>query len=294
MINVIWYNAARGNWDSGLLCSIFDKHPDLFPQHNDKKLLFCKRAIIIVVGRPEVVPLREYLNSFDSGIVILTSEEDSYFDWKAAVPPYLEVWTQYYSANKSEIKERLLLGAPNRIKDYKINTNLPKKYLWSFVGQVQNPFRQACVEAAKKIPDGYLHIAGAFGGQVNGVDYQEYLDIMCQSKFVLCPAGSMSADSFRVYEAMECGAIPIADIRAPRDPENFNYWTDISIYCRLIQVTGWNDKFVSWLINQGAESYLNETKPENIGLTQIQSRNYWWNQYKNVLEQKLISIANEN
>jgi hypothetical protein len=276
MINVIWYKACRGNWDSGLLCAIFEAHPDKFLQINTKSPWYCDRAIVIVTGCPEVEELRRYLDTIHEGIVILTSEEDSFFNWNDAIPKRFEIWTQYFSFNKQAIKERLLLGTPNRIKDYKINTHLSKKYLWSFVGQVQNPFREQCVEVLKNIPDGFVHIAGGFGGQGDGIEYQEYLDIMCQSVFVFCPAGSMCVDSFRLYEAMECGAIPITDRRAPRDPEDFNYWIEVYPANKLITVNSWSALGYSLL-----DIYDGKISPSN----------QWWIDYKNELTQKLLHVA---
>ncbi len=276
MINVIWYDGMRGSWDHGLLQSIFDKHPDKFIQHNVKSEPYTgEKAIVIVVGNPDPIPLRAYLQRIWSGVVIFVSDEDSRFVWKYAMPPHLEAWTQYYSPNKSEIKERILLGAPNRIKDYKINSH-PKKYVWSFVGQVQNPSRQRCVEVLKTMPDGFLHIAGAFGGQENGIEYQEYLDIMCQSMFVICPGGSMSVDSFRVYEAMECNAIPITEKRAPRDANDFDYWDSVHSSNDMIILDSWNE------LPGIVEMYDGNNE---------QIRNLWWTYYKTNLENKLLALC---
>lgn len=283
MIPVIWYKACRGNWDHGVLLSIFEKHPEEFPQFNTNSQLSCfsSKAIVIVAGKPDVDELRDYLQNMfgpKGGIVILTSEEDAYFEWEKAIPSKFEIWTQYYSpSTKMDIKTRLLLGAPLRIRDYKIN-NLPKKYRWSFVGQVQNPFREECVKVLKTMANGYLREVEMFGGHgKNGMDYQEYLDIMCQSEYVICPAGSMCVDSFRVYEAMECGAIPVTDVRAPRDPEGFDYWHEVYPQNRLITVLDWN--------------WLPEMLPHHTLTADV--RNTWWNfRYKPELERKLLEYAN--
>lgn len=279
MIDCVWYNRQRGSWDHGLLQEIFRKNPQHFLEWNLERNPILPRAIVIVVGKPDVKELREYLSKMTSGIVILTSEEDAYFDWKAAIPKHLEVWTQYYSSStKSEIKERLLLGAPNRLKNYKINKHLPKKYLWSFVGQVQNPFRQQCVDVLKTLPDGYLQICSMFGGEgENGMEYQEYLDIMCQSHYVICPAGSMCVDSFRLYEAIECGAIPITDVRAPRDPEGFDYWKEVFPEMDVLYKATPNWK-------EALELMPHMTLDADFF-------EYWWNEYKQELEEKLIRYA---
>jgi len=270
-MKVIWYNGQKGYWDHGLLMTIFDKHPELFDQHEQN--IYINRAIVIVAGRPDVMQLRTYLNVLESGVVILTSEEDAFFDWKAAIPDHFKVWTMYYTADRHEIKERLLLGPPSRIKDYKLNTHLPKKYLWSFIGQNQNPFRNQCIEALKQMEGGYLKVTPDFGGQTDGMEYQEYLDIMCQSKYVICPAGSMCVDSFRLYEAMETGAIPITDARSPRDHKDFHFFNEVYPQHKLITVNYWKKEALEVILGM----------PNN---------NNWWLQYKKELEQKLINIAN--
>ena len=277
MINVIWYKASRGNWDHGVLLSIFERNTEKFVQFNNVDARLAETAIVIVAGRPDVNELHERLSILKSGIVILTSEEDAFFDWRNAIPSHLDIWTQYYSpSTKKDIAERLLLGAPLRIRDYKINRHLPKKYKWSFVGQVQNPFRQECVDVLKTMDGGFLHVAGAFGGEVNGIEYQQYLDIMCQSEFVICPSGSMCVDSFRLYEAMECGAIPITDSRSPRDSENFNYWNEVHHENTIPQVANW--EVLPSLIR-------------NIEKYHVKPSNYWWDAYKSNLEKNLIYVA---
>lgn len=275
MIDVIWWNGARGNWDSGLLCEIFDKYPNSFNQHNSKELLWTDRAIVVIVGSPSVLPLQEYLATLKSGLVIFTGDEECSFDAEAIRFDNLEYWTQCYASHRSWMQDRLLLGCPNRISNYKINTHLPKKYLWSFVGQVQNPFRQACVDALNELPDGFMHIVPQFGGGEGGIEYQEYIDIMCQSHFVICPSGSMTADTFRVYEAIECGAIPIADHRSPRDDKAWDYWNVVYPSHNLLRVSEWN----GWGLEHLMRAYVKNIWPS------------WWPSYKQQLSQKLLNYA---
>lgn len=284
MVNVIWYNGCRGNWDHGLLMDVFDKYPDLFIQHNNRNVNFIypNKSIVIVSGKPDVEGLRYYLSMVNFCILILTSEEDSFFDYKSVIHPGVEVWTQYYYSNKSDIKERMLIGPPNRLSIYKIKTDLNRKYLWSFVGQVQNPSRQKAVEVLKTIPHGFMHIADSFGGVENGIVYQEYLDIMCQSIFVICPSGSMCVDSFRLYEAMECGAIPITEVKSPRDEEGFNFWNEVYPQNEVIAVRDWEELHA--IINPKD----NFQRPDWI------INNKWYFNYKLELEQKLLNYANRD
>lgn len=284
MINVVWWDRGRGNWDHGLLMGVFDKYQALFRQYNEYNPPMLDRAIVVVVNKPEIAPLRAWLDTLPEGLVILTSDEDAYFNYRMAIPERFEIWTSYYHASKSDIKERFLLGAPTRIKDYKINRHLPKTFLWSFVGQMQNPFRHKAVnilkdlkESGGELSNGFLHRAPMFGGQLDGIEYQEYLDIMRQSTYVICPAGSMCVDSFRFYEALECGAIPITDKRSPRDAKDFDYWNeclDEFSANQIIRVDDWD---------------------ELPGQLRILSRPLdiwgWWYKYKIDFENKLLRYA---
>lgn len=285
MIDCIWWRGLRGNWDSGLLLETIEKHTDIFIQHNTEVAPQVERAIVIVVGflnSNECEDLRKYLLTLKSGLVILTSEEDGFLDFKSAIPDHLETWTQYYCPAKKKIKERILLGVPNRFKDYDTSP-LPKKYLWSFVGQVQNSFREKCVEVLKTLPDGYLHIADSFGGYgPEGMEYGRYLEIMRQSKFVFAVSGSMTADSFRLYESMELGAIPISNKRSPRDSANYNYWNEVYPQNTIITVNDWNEINLDFLTKKHywTEDYAAE-------------RNGWWVNYKIQFEKKLLNIANQ-
>jgi hypothetical protein len=45
----------------------------------------------------------------------------------------------------------------------------------------------------------------------NGFSTRDYADGLANSVFALCPRGNNSVDCFRVYEALEAGAIPIVE-----------------------------------------------------------------------------------
>lgn len=295
MIPVVWFDASKGNWDMGIFQLTFEKYPDLFPQYNEKINPPFERAIVMCVGKPDVIKLKRYLEKIKSGVVIFASEEDAYYPWKEVMHSGLEAWCQYWHpSTKSEIKQenRILLGTPYRIKDYD-TTPLEKQYLWSFIGQNQNPFRQQAVSAMMDLlgtSDGYLQVISGFGGYCDdGVLYQNYLDIMRQSKFVICPAGSMCVDSFRLYEAIECGAIPITDIRAPRDPHGFNYWSEVYPLNGLDYVTAWDADLLISMMNLERDQAVPLDHNGEVFTGSVS--HYWWWRYKRELEQKLLNLA---
>lgn len=66
-------------------------------------------------------------------------------------------------------------------------------------------------------------------GFTQGVGEAEYHRRMANSKVVFAPSGPESPDTFRLYEALEAGCIPIADTRVqegkPNEDFGDDYWT---------------------------------------------------------------------
>jgi len=89
-----------------------------------------------------------------------------------------------------------------------------------FVGQKTHLRRIECVKAIESIPDAVVVTSDGFG---KGVSHEDYCRILCSSKLVACPSGPLTVDSFRVCEALECGAIPILDSESPIGAYPF-YW----------------------------------------------------------------------
>ena len=87
-----------------------------------------------------------------------------------------------------------------------------KKYTWSFTGQIHaQGKRKEMIEQLKDCPgDSFFNINKSWQSS-DSLSTKEYRDILSNSIFVPCPRGNSSVDSFRLYECLECGAIPIIE-----------------------------------------------------------------------------------
>ena len=65
---------------------------------------------------------------------------------------------------------------------------------------------------------------------------KDYTEIMLNSMFVPCPGG-MNWETFRLYEALECGCIPLV----LKTPENDAWFRWISNRIPLLPITNWED-----------------------------------------------------
>lgn len=103
---------------------------------------------------------------------------------------------------------------------------IPDKALpFFFSGQITHKRRQDMAhELETMIQKGSGGIFVPSKGFSQGMPPDEYMAYMNRAKTAPCPAGPVCADSFRTYEALEAGAIPIADnISQAGDHDYWNY-----------------------------------------------------------------------
>lgn len=84
--------------------------------------------------------------------------------------------------------------------------------LWSFAGDPNKATRPALLTALAPLQPHRLHLTRSFFDPA-ALDTAAYQALLDDSIFVPCPAGFINLDSFRVYEALECGCIPIVERR---------------------------------------------------------------------------------
>lgn len=115
-----------------------------------------------------------------------------------------------------------------------------REYDFCFVGQIsqygtRDKF-QKCLDAMiENTGDKYRHYVkytSAFG---EGLDHQEYVELLNNSKICLCPTGAFSEESFRFFEAIRLGAFPMIE-RLPKfwyyekAPILFTRWQFLDMY----------------------------------------------------------------
>jgi hypothetical protein len=85
--------------------------------------------------------------------------------------------------------------------------NTEKDIFASFVGSVTHPIRNDVYNACKDIP-GYYFSGKGWHPVVSSYELNHFLEITKRSKYVLCPRGYGNT-SFRMYETMQLGAVPV-------------------------------------------------------------------------------------
>ena len=108
------------------------------------------------------------------------------------------------------------LGPFRESKNNIIKPLSERKYDFSFVGQIPDTGSRDCFKRnLDKLIEGsgdkfkfFVKYTDTFAG---GLEPEEYLDILSQSKLSLCPQGGHSLETFRFFESIQSGAIPLVE-----------------------------------------------------------------------------------
>jgi hypothetical protein len=104
------------------------------------------------------------------------------------------------------------------------NSHLEREFIWNFIGTPHHVDRQQALETFKAIDGHFIHLTEGFGS-ADSLHISRYAEIINNSLYTLCPYGHYNADTFRVYEALEAGSVPIVPRNAPGLDFPVSYWS---------------------------------------------------------------------
>lgn len=247
-VDVLWFNLnpadqsiARGYWDQGMIEGLFSNQiwrpvaGYTFTHYEGELPHDVEGAVVVIPARHHATPdhmekINRFLATLDWALVILTGDEENDFQYEQLQHPRLIVWvmTPYAGREHSPLVRFLPNGwppaAPAALKDAGIAAGTRPKD-WFFAGQITHIRRENCVKELRlmleKGGNGDLVETAGF---TQGVDPDEYYYRLAQAKVAVCPSGPITPDTFRIYEALEAGCLPIADGRPPSDDYPNGFW----------------------------------------------------------------------
>ena len=184
-------------------------------------------AAVVIPARYHTGDVRLFnnlLGNLDWAVVFLTSDEETTFPPNAFHHPNLRLWTQTPRPGVHRPGDRYMgFGPPPDTAELLASCSRPdddRPFDWFFAGQVNHKRRRQCVHTLGSLPGGKMVTTPGF---TQGLPRGEYLALMAGSKVVPCPSGPQTPDSFRLWEALEAGCVPVADTVCPAYPAT-NYW----------------------------------------------------------------------
>lgn len=200
-------------------------------------------------------------------VVLIMSDENSNFPYKALSHPRMKVWMQY-PKDWHEVDHFLPAGYSPKSR-----FNIPKfkELEWFWGGQVTHQDRFELVEQLRKMDNGFLIESEGF---TQGIDLQDYLDLMGTAKYVPIPRGNVSPDTMRLYDALELKCIPVIkeqDRDFYRRVLNAPPFEVINSWSELPNVVGGNDKYTEALAEGIHEWWLDY----KLGLVEQMEQDIW-------------------
>lgn len=239
--------APVGQWDQTMLDDLlanrlyptgleFERHEGYPPRVSG--------ACIILPGRywhGHEAEISRALSRFSWVLLFVTSDEESLFG--TVDHPNIKTWRQTPRQGREYPGERLFpVGYTPHVRC--LPAEPPEKTLNVFLScQDTHQRRHECFAALDGLPaskPGRVHRTPGF---TQGMDPAEYMRCMSIAKIAPCPSGAVSVDSFRAWEALESGAIPVVDAASPVDGRT-DYWTRLLGEVPFPVVEDWSQ--VSW------------------------------------------------
>jgi hypothetical protein len=228
IVPVVWLSLHEntppvGYWDDGLIGSLLE-HPKYVHDIGSDAIKPGEGSIVIVPGRShadDVESINSVLEPLPWALVIIRGDEEGVFPVDKLEHPRMLVWVQ--TPHEGLDADRFLpLGFPPQAPELlREHSHVRRPLDWMFAGQVTHERREACVEAVRGLKNGKLVETAGF---TQGLSHDEYYRLMAQAKVVPCPSGPETPDTFRLYEALEAGCVPLADARTPKDERPSGYW----------------------------------------------------------------------
>ncbi|MCD6056562.1 MAG: hypothetical protein K0R44_34 [Thermomicrobiales bacterium] len=167
-------------------------------------------------------------------ILFITSDEGAAFPVEKLNHPNMRLWIQTPRPEASYPVGTQFFGVGSaRAWEYAIPQ--PKEHRAMLAGQRTHQRRDDAFANTVRVPNSFVRESRGF---LTGLDRPEYLDALARSWWAPAPSGAITQDSFRFYEALELGTIPIPDgLRA--DGAGQGYWDMVAPGFPIAPITDW-------------------------------------------------------
>jgi len=99
-----------------------------------------------------------------------------------------------------------------------------RKFVWSFCGDIFKADRQKMIASLSSIEPHYSYTYQGFMG-ANSLSGRDYWEVLSNSIYSPCPIGNYNIDTYRLFESLEAGAIPIVIQNHAGQP--YEYYRDL-------------------------------------------------------------------
>ena len=147
-----------------------------------------------------------------------------------------------------------------------------RKYKWAFLGTPHKSSRHDLLFQLADIEPSFFHKTKKFNEKI--IDVSEMSGILTSTEFIPCPNGFVHPETYRLYEALECGCIPIVE-------NAYKYYDRLFPNNPFIKVDRWIE--AKPVIRGWGDDQIKQ---------KLEECRTWWSQYKNQLQEFIINKIN--
>lgn len=233
MIPVVFHSfvdgiPARGYWDQNFLEEVF-RGEVWRPVHGYdweiKNLDEVNGCVLIIPARSHVekiAEINEAIATLQWVVLILASDEENVFPLNEIVHPNKIIYLMSPDFDKDLSNADRYLGEGYPEKDASLTYQAKDRDVF-FSGQVTHSRREQCCDALDTLDEQLSVYVNRTPGFTQGLERSVYTRELAKSKIIPAPSGPMTPDSFRFFEGLEYGCVPIADTLTP-DGRGDRYW----------------------------------------------------------------------
>lgn len=235
VIPVVWLSyhqgvPHRGYWDQSMVEALthgeLGRTANTFEHFDGWPQAVLDGAVVVLPARYHVDDadrLNDDLARLQWCVLFLTSDEESLFPWRKIHHPNLRLWIMTPRPGVHDPHDARFIGEgwSPEVRAALQKLPFPEKQLdWAFAGQVTHGQRLQLAEHLRRLPNGRLVETAGF---TQGLDRAGYAALLADAKVAPAPSGPATPDSFRLYEALEAGCLPIVHERCPGYDDE-DYW----------------------------------------------------------------------
>ncbi len=265
--DLIWGQYHRDNsnrWIYEILSKI------KFKKINDEKELEGKDTLIIVDSSVEKkADFYTKLKLLCSKIFLIhLGDETGIHNLTSVYENCNHVWRTFCSNRffNNKTVDCIALGYKTGVEINK--KDIERKYKWAFIGTPHKSSRHDLLFQFSSIQPSFSYKTEKFNKKIMNVE--EMTQILSQTRFIPCPNGFVHPETYRVYEALECGCIPIVE-------NAYKYYDRLFPNNPFIKVDKWIEG--KELLNNWTEEKV-EKKSKECSL--------WWVEYKKKLQKNIL------
>lgn len=280
-VDVFWLSlhdevTPRGQWDDKFFEDILDgkfgNMPLMLEHHEGNSIKGLDMGIVVIHARHhanDVDRINEELAKLKGCVVVLIGDEASVFPHERLEHPNMKLWVM----SPRPDRHKGVRALPNGYTPHTKKHQSLKTIDVFFSGQINHQRRQEMYRAVK----GKYKNLYATSGFAQGMEPEEYYQKMSAAKAALCPSGPETPDTFRVYEALELGCVPVVDRIPSREGYPDGFWHNMF---------GEDPPFV--FINDWREAPGKIEKALEDWQAKANECNAWWQVQKRRLAKELI------